>query len=58
MIERKAVMKDLTKEELLSLLKAYDGYIQDANDGDLYQDGWKPVCIEEFYHNDYEDWRG
>ena len=49
-------MKDLTKEELLSLLKAYDEYVQDANDGDLYENGWKPVCIEEFYYNDYEDW--
>ena len=49
-------MKDLSKDELLSLLKAYDEYIQDANDGDLYGNGWKPVCIKEFYYNDYEDW--
>lgn len=44
----------LTKEELLDLLNAYDEYIQDANDDDLYSEGWKPVCIKEFYMNEYQ----
>ena len=45
-------MEDLTKQELLELLKAYDDYIQDANDGDFY-----PVCMSEFYQNDLEFWK-
>lgn len=47
----------LNKEELIELIKAYDGYIQDANDGELYSDEWKPVCINEFYENDFEFWK-
>lgn len=50
-------MKQITKEELLELIRAYDNYIQDANDGELYSDGWRPVCIEEFYYNDFEEWK-
>lgn len=52
------LLKRLTKEELLDLLKYYDEYIQDANDGNLYMDGWYPVCVEEFYLNDYPELKG
>ena len=48
-------MKDLSKEELLDLLKEYDMYIQDANDDNRYKDGWYPVCLDEFYENEYQD---
>ena len=47
-------MDDLSKSELLSLLRAYDSYIQEANDEDRYRDGWYPVCIAEFYDNEYQ----
>jgi len=47
------MLNDLTKEELLDVLEHYDLYIQDANDGELYDEGWRPVCIEEFYMSDY-----
>lgn len=47
----------LNKKEIIELIEAYNEYIQDANDGELYSDGWKPVCIEEFYNNDFEFWR-
>ena len=47
-------MEDLSKEELLELLAAYDKYIQEANDEDKYSEGWYPVCINEFYDNDFE----
>ena len=50
-------LKELNKEELVELLEAYDEYIQDANDGQLYLDGFYPVCISEFYQNDFEFWR-
>lgn len=47
-------MENLSKERLLDLLKCYDEYIQSANDDDRYKDGWYPVCIEEFYYNEYQ----
>lgn len=49
------LLEELTKEELLDLLQYYDEYIQDANDDNLYIDGWYPVCIKEFYLNDYPE---
>lgn len=51
------ILENSSKEELLELLDAYDSYIQDANNGNLYQEGWFPVCINEFYNNDFEHWR-
>jgi hypothetical protein len=51
-------VEDLTKQELLELLNAYDDYIQDTNDGDRYRGGdFYPVCISEFYQNDLEFWK-
>lgn len=47
----------LSRDELIELIKAYNSYIQDANDGELYSDGWKPVCVNEFYDNDFEFWK-
>ena len=46
-------LNNLTKKELLDLLKEYDKYIQEANEEDKYKTGWFPVCINEFYNNDY-----
>lgn len=52
------MLEILNKEELLEVLFAYDDYIQDANDGDRYRGGdFYPVCIKEFYINDFEHWR-
>nr|DAM23887.1 MAG TPA: hypothetical protein [Caudoviricetes sp.] len=48
-------MDKLTEHELLKLITAYDSYIQRANDECLYKDEWYPVCIEEFYHNEFEE---
>jgi|AGTN01.1.fsa_nt_gi hypothetical protein len=47
-------MNELTREELLGLLTAYDRYIQEANDENRYADGWYPVCISEFYENEFQ----
>ncbi len=44
----------LTKGEIIDLLKEYDRYIQDANDENRYSEGWFPVCINEFYDNEYQ----
>lgn len=53
------ILKELSKETLLELTAAYDRYIQNANDENRYiLDGWFPVCIEEFYLNDFEFWKG
>lgn len=43
------------KEELILLLKAYDAYIQEANEEDYYGKGWFPVSIEEFYFNEFQE---
>ena len=48
-------MENLSKEELLHLLRHYDMYIQDSNTKDLYVSGWRPVCIDEFYNNEYQE---
>lgn len=45
----------ITKGELLELIKAYDKYIQDANDDDRYSEGWYPCCIDEFYDNEWQE---
>lgn len=50
----KEFLKDLDNETIISLIEAYDEYIQDANDENKYRYGWNPVCIEEFYNNDFE----
>lgn len=50
------MLKDLSKEELYGLIMCYDKYIQEANEGNSYAEGWLPVSIEEFYQNDYVLW--
>jgi len=49
------IPKDISREELLALLAAYDEYIQDANDEDKFEGGWRPVCLNEFFDNEWED---
>lgn len=44
---------NISKEELLELVHEYDIYIQDANEKNRYTMGWYPVCINEFYDNDF-----
>jgi hypothetical protein len=49
------ISKEITREELLALLAAYDEYIQQANDEDRFEGGWRPVCLNEFYDNEWDD---
>lgn len=49
-----AIYEDLNKEELLDLLKAYESYIVEASNSNAFQTGWTPVCIEEFYTEEYQ----
>lgn len=44
---------DLSQRDLADVLRAYDVYIQDANDEDKFHEGWRPVCLAEFYQSDY-----
>lgn len=46
---------DLSKEELLDLLSEYDSYIQYANEENSFAEGWRPVCINEFYDCEYQE---
>lgn len=47
-------IENLSKENLLNLLKAYDCYIQKANEDNRYREGWFPVCVDEFFKNEYQ----
>lgn len=44
---------DLDEDELRELILEYNRYIQEANDEDKYNQGWKPVCIGEFLNNEF-----
>ncbi len=46
---------EIPNKDLRIVLIEYDKYIQQANEEDKYKDGWKPVCIEEFYNNDLDE---
>lgn len=48
-------LESLDNETLIALLDAYDTYIQNANDCDKYATGWKPVCLMEFYDNEFKE---
>lgn len=48
-------MDELNKKELYDLVIHYDKYIQGANNENLYKEGWFPVCIREFYDNEYQE---
>ena len=52
---------DIPKVELVALLESYDQYIQEANEKQKYDIGWLPVCLNEFYDNEWlefyrDDW--
>lgn len=46
--------KIIPGNKLRTLLVEYDKYIQEANIQNKYATGWKPVCIEEFYMNEFQ----
>lgn len=50
------MLDNLSKNELLKLLYTYDKYIQNANEENRYSLDWYPVCIEEFYYNEFKEW--
>lgn len=45
-------LKFLSKTELLNLIHKYDQYIQEWYE---YHDEGCPVCIMEFYDNEYQE---
>ena len=48
-------LENLDKKTLCQLLRQYDAYIQDANEQNLYKEGWLPVCIDEFYDCEFQE---
>ncbi len=44
--------ENLDRHELIDFIKAYDQYIELHRD--LFLEGWQPVCIAEFYDNEYQ----
>ena len=48
------MLKDLSKSELLKLINLYNDYVQEFFDDEVHE-GMIPVCIEEFYNNEYQE---
>jgi hypothetical protein len=48
------VVWNMEPEEFVELVKAYDAYIANANEEDLYVSGWRPVTLMEFYDNEWQ----
>lgn len=48
------ITDDLSRDELITLIDAYDEYIQDANEERKYEIGWMPVCVDEFYDCEFQ----
>lgn len=46
-------LNELTKQELIKLMTAYDEYIY--NDGDEWTKDRQPICLSEFYENEYNE---
>ena len=46
---------NFNQKDLVDLLKAYDSYISNAAEAGLLTTGWTPVCVEEFYHHEYQN---
>lgn len=38
------------------MLAMYDDYIRYANEERSYEEGWRPVCLNEFHDMEYEDY--
>lgn len=53
-LPRFPIYGNLDHRNLLDLIHAYDLYISTAADADLFAQGWTPVCVEEFYENEYQ----
>lgn len=49
------IPEDITKEELFDVIAEYNNYVQTAAEDGKLQDGWVPVCVNEFYDNEYQD---
>lgn len=47
-------IEELPHQELFDLLKEYDKYVIEVTDR---EDGSVPVCVLEFYQNEYQDIR-
>ena len=45
---KKLGLDDLTKNELIEFIEYYDSYVIECCD-----EGIVPVCVEEFFYNDY-----
>jgi len=48
------LLNEMSKEEIIELFDAYDNYIIE-NDERIASDGWVPVCVHEFYFNEYQE---
>ena len=47
-------IQTLELSELHNLIWAYDKYICEHTEED-YKQGWRPVCLNEFYDNEFQE---
>lgn len=47
------IINKLPKDELIDLLYEYDKYLEYAREHDLFNEGWVPVCLAEFYDAEF-----
>ena len=46
---------ELNRTDFLAVMNEYDRYIQCANKENKYETGWRPVSVNEFYNNEYQE---
>jgi len=51
-MDKELILSKLNKKELINLIVSYDNYIREHDELD-FSSGWIPVCLSEFYYNDY-----
>ena len=49
------LLETLKHGDLVDLLNEYDKYIQTANEENYFINGWRPVCLAEFFDNEYQE---
>lgn len=50
------MFKNLSKKEMVTVLAMYEDYIREANRENRYQEGWCPVCLNEYVDTEYSEY--
>ena len=47
-------LEKMPKVEMIALLVEYDKYLEEAREQEKFADGWIPVCLAEFYDEEFQ----